>query len=106
MRTRTLFTINNEVVIEEPRELTEVDIEKMKWVIAEECSCEFDDIDYFVETSDDELSDIDVTHNGLMDWKDCQGSILKGVKCTIVIGSDAYLDAINDGTIINYLEFY
>lgn len=52
-----------------------------------------------------EISEIDVTADGIFDWTDVEARILTGVKLNLVEGSDEYLDAINNGTVENYLIF-
>ena len=53
-----------------------------------------------------EISEIDVTADGMFDWSDVEAKILTGVKVDLVEGSDEYLDAINNGSVENYLIFY
>ena len=80
-------------------------IDEYKWLIASECECPFDDID--VETIDEatNLSEIDVNADGMFDWKDVEYKILGGVKCSLVEGSDEYLDAMIKGNLQEYLIF-
>src|ERR1700746_518092 len=95
MKTRkiTLFKVNGEVVIEENNDLTISDIEKMKWIIVSEIDCSYDEIDIECLDMQLELSQIDVTTDGLLDWKDAYFTPIIGVKLNIEIGSDLYLDA-------------
>jgi len=110
-RKKTYFKINNEVVVEETQDMTIEMIEKMKWIIAEECECQYDDIEvesievYF--NPNQELSDdIDVDVNGLHFWRSDYPDTVQGVLCELKEGSDEYLDAINNGTLINHLKFF
>lgn len=104
-RTKILFKIKDEVVVEHLGTLFLNQIDEYKWMIASECECPFDDID--VETVDESinLSEIDVNADGMFDWTDVENKILKGVKCSLVVGSDAYLDAIIKGELDEYLIF-
>jgi hypothetical protein len=95
--------VNNEVVVEEPREMTANEIDRMKWIIAEECSCMIHEVDHKVIELKHELSDIDVTTEGMFDWKDCEARIITGVILNLVLGSDEHLDAINNGLLETYL---
>ena len=109
--TKTLFKINNEVVVEESNDMTIEMVERMKWIIAEECECQYDEIEVEIEdvyyNPAKELSDeIDVGANGLHFWRSDYPDTIIGVKCQLVIGSDEYLDAINNGTIEKYLKFF
>lgn len=99
----TLFLIDNEVIIEERTDLTIEKIEEMKQMVATECSCNCEDVE--VAFIDNELSDIDVTTDGMFDWKDCEARIITGVRLNLVEGSDMFLDAINNNTLADYLVF-
>ncbi len=101
----TVFKVNNEIVIEEPRDLLVSQIESMKWIIASELECSYDEID--VETIDLplDLSEIDVTTTGMFNWKDTQGKILTGVTLNLIEGSDEYLDALNKGELEDHIIF-
>jgi hypothetical protein len=107
MRKKLLFKINNEVVIEETMELYLDQIDKLKRIIAEECGCCIDDIDVevIVEHSKQELSNLDVNEHGMFFWNESDAVILGGIGCEIEFGSDEYLDAISDGTILDKIYF-
>lgn len=101
----TLFKVNGDLVASEPRDLTTDEIEKMKRIVAEEIDVSECDIDVeFVEVPDD-LSDIDVTAEGLLDWTDAYFRQIIGVRCTLNEGSDEYLDALNNGNLEEFLTF-
>lgn len=105
MRKKLLFKIRNEVIVEETTELFLDQIDKLKRVIAEECSCHVDDIDVeMVTDGKKEYSDFDVNENGMFFWEDYD-RFIKGISTDLVIGSDEYLDAIIDGTILDKIIF-
>jgi len=102
MNKKILFKINGEVVYIEDRDLEINGIEKMKGIIAEELECQVDDINLdYIDTP--ELSEIDVTLEGLVYWKSLFMIPLTGVEILLVLGSDEHLDAILNGTIEDYL---
>lgn len=106
-RRKILFKINDEVVVEETRDLYPNQIDEMKWIIASECECTYDDVAVEFEEVKDELSDdIDVSDNGLIFSSALYHTPINGVYCSLKEGSDEYLDAILDGTIENYLNFF
>ena len=106
-RAKLLFKINNEVILEESTDLFLNQIEELKWSIALECECNFDDIEVErVEMSIELSEDIDVTVNGMVFWKSVFMQPIQGVCCDLKEGSDEYLDAINNGTIIEHLKFF
>ncbi len=103
----TLFKINEEVIIEEKRVLYANQIDEMKWIIAEECSCSYDDIDVeFVEHERELAEQVDISVIGLIFFDALYLEPIQGVECQLEEGSDEYLDAILDGTIERYLNFY
>ncbi len=103
-RKKILFKINGVVVVEDTRDLLLDEIEKMKWVVAEECECMYDDVDVETETfnTEHELSEYDVSTEGLFNWKDPYFKLVTGVK---LVGSmDDLLDCIGKKYRDNYLE--
>jgi hypothetical protein len=98
-----LFKISGEVVVEEPNELTISEIEEWKWNIAQCCSCHIEDIDVEYEDFSANLSEMDVTANGMVYWKDVHFIPIRGVHFKLEIGSDEYLDALSNGTLHEYL---
>lgn len=111
MNTKTiiLFKVNDEVVItEENINLTFDEIDRLKWTIVSECDCLFDEITVdVVEENVDVADDIDISVNGeLIFWKSTYHVPIKGICCELVEGSDEYLDAINDGTLIDKINFF
>ncbi len=100
-----LFKVNGQVVVEERKELTQAEIERMCWVVAEELDVPIFDVDTEVIDTGQELSSIDVTTDGLIDWRDAYFRRIVGVKMNLKVGSDEYLDAILNNTLEEHLEF-
>lgn len=103
-RKKLLFKINGVVVIEEDANLYLNQIDEFKQIIIQECECNYNDIDVEIVDADSEVSDIDVSVDGMLYWKDTQGTILTGVESLVEIGSDEYLDAIAIGNIEEMLH--
>ena len=103
----TLYKIKDEIIFEDSEDLLIEAVERMKVWIAEAHGILADDVDVEVEVieTEIELSGIDVTSGGMFSWLDADYILYQGVKCDLVIGSDEHLDAINNGTIENYLIF-
>lgn len=99
-----LFILGGEVVLEEKKDLTIEAIEDMKKIIAEECSCKIEDIEVIEDKPKHDFSDIDVSNEGMYNWTEFDW-FFSGVTFTLVEGSDEYLDALNNGTLENFLEF-
>lgn len=108
-RKKILFIINNEVVVEELQDLTVEQVERMKQIVAEECQCSIREISVEYEdlnVEKQELSDIDATGHGFVDWKDPNFKELNiGLKCTLKEDSIEFFDAVFDGTILDYIKF-
>lgn len=106
-RTKILFKINNEIVVEESGDLFPNQIDEMKWVIASECQCSIDEVTHEIVEIPQELSeDIDVSTSGMVFWKSLEHKTVQGVYCELKQGSDEYLDAVSNGTIDEYLHFF
>lgn len=109
-RKKNLFKVNDQIVAEESVEMTIDMVEKMKWIIAEECQCPYDDIEVEYKTistnSTDLSEEIDVGVEGLHYWNSVYPDPIQGLHCDLVIGSDEYLDAISNGTIEQHINFY
>lgn len=101
---RTLFKLNGEVIIEEKLDLDLEDIDNIKTIISEEFECKIDEIEVVFDEVNDIVSDIDVTVDGLMSWKDIETKIMSGIKLDLMLGSNEHLDAINTNTIDKYLK--
>jgi hypothetical protein len=106
VRKKVLFKINNEVVLEESTDIFLNEIDELKWQIAVECEVSIDDIDVeIIEFPIGYSEDVDVGVKGMVFWKDLFHKPIVGVSCLLEEGTDEYLDAINNGTIENYLVF-
>jgi hypothetical protein len=106
-RTKLVFKINDEIVLEESTDLYLNQIDELKWNIALECECSIDDIEVEkVEMPLEVSEDVDVAVDGLVFWKSLYMQPIQGVTCDLEEGSDEYLDAINNGTLINHLNFF
>lgn len=104
-RVKVLFRIDGQQVIEESGDISLEQIEKLKWVIASECETNYDNIDVEIIQLPLDLGDIDVGNTGMYNYKDSYFEVKTGVKLSIEIGSDVYLDAINKGILEEYLIF-
>ena len=103
---KVLFKVNDEVVLEEDGDLFLNQIDEIKWKIVEECECRFDDIEVDIVDNVLDLSDdIDVSDNGLIYWKAYYPQPIQGIDCELVEGSDEFLDAMNNGTILDHIYF-
>ena len=91
-RVKYLFKINDEVVVEENRDLTFNEVDRMKRIIAEECEANIFDIEVERVEMSIELSEFDVTSDGLVNFKDTQFKVITGVTCNVII--DYLLDKI------------
>lgn len=100
------FKVNGETVLEERCNLFLNQIDELKWGIALELGCEYDNIEVEVTEVPIEMSDeIDVSSIGMIFWKDTFFEPIIGIVCDLEEGSDDWLDAKANGTIINYLRF-
>lgn|ERR1035437_1566891 len=99
------FKVKGEIVIENHQDLTEKEIENMKWLVAEELEVPIFDVEAVTLIFDKELSNLDVTSDGILDWNDAYFRTIVGIKMNIEIGSDQYLDAILNNTLDAHLEF-
>jgi hypothetical protein len=104
-RVKVLFKINNEVVVEETGEYNTTEIEKFKWNVVQECEVFYDDIETEIIELDEDLSEFDISTEGMQSYKDTEFVIKIGVSLPFEIGSDAYLDAMNEGTLEDNLIF-
>ncbi len=111
-RRKIQFKVDNTVMVEELRDLSIDEIERMKVLVAQECECtpedvEVDTIDADIEMSEDIDSTTDMDGKGiLVFWRSMAFDPIVGVQCSLPEGSDEYLDAMNNGTLINYLDFF
>lgn len=106
-RKKILFKVGNITMIEETRDLELTEIEKLKELVAQECECSVDDVE--VETIEGEMEmseDIDCIAEGLIFWRNLEFKPIRGVYCLLKEGTDEYLDAMNNGTLGEYLTFF
>jgi len=102
-----LFKVNGEVVCEEHQDLTIEQVEKMKWVVAEEIEVAIFEVEVEYQDLPINLSEeMDVGAEGMYFWKSFEFKTVQGVYSDLIEGSDEYLDAILDGTIENHLNFF
>lgn len=106
-RKKTLFKVDNVVMVEENRDLYIGEIDRLKELVAQECDCSIDEVE--VETIETEMEmseDIDCTSDGLVFWRSLEFKTIQGVYCELEEGSDEYLDALNNGTLEKHLHFF
>jgi hypothetical protein len=106
-RRKLLFKINNEVITEESEDLFFNQIDEIKWILAQEFECSFDEVEVEVLEYPIEFSeDIDVAEEGLIFWKSLHHKPVIGVFCEYDEGSNEYLDAMINGTLEENLHFF
>lgn len=111
-RRKILFKVDNTVMVEELRDLSIDEIERMKELVAQECECTPEDVEVTtvnaeIEVSDEVDSTTDANGKGiLIFWRSLSFTPIVGVQCSLIEGSDEYLDALNNGTLENYLDFF
>lgn len=103
-RKRILFKVNGEVKVEETRDLFLNEIDEMKWIVASECECSIHDVDVEIEVikSKEELSEYDVSSDGIVNWKDPYFKTITGVQC--ITNMDDFLDSMNTKNVAENLE--
>jgi len=106
-RDKLLFKVGDEIIIEESVDLTINQINIIKMYITKEIGCFIDEIEveHYQSNIKQELSNLDCCDYGLIFFDEYPDEI-KGIKLNLIIGSDEHLDAINNGTIENYLKFF
>lgn len=101
-----LFKVDNEIVLEERCNLYLNQIDELKWAIALELGCTYDEVEVNAEDVPIEMSEeIDVSSIGMIFWKDTYFTPIIGTVCDLKEGSDEWLDAKANGTLINYIKF-
>lgn len=101
-----LFKVKNQVIVCEPNDLSIDHINEIKKIISEEYFCTCDEIDVeFKKTTI--LSGLEVNEMGMFVFDNYLDQVtkIKLLPFNFEIGSDEHLDAINDGTILDYLIF-
>jgi hypothetical protein len=105
-RTKIEFKVGNSVIFKTPRDLTLEQLDNIKQALSLTCKIDIADIEVVYNNTPIEMSEIDLSKNGLQHWKTPFLEAFSGVRLTLVLGSDAHLDAINNGTIEKYLKFF
>ncbi len=102
-----IFSVGGEPILEERCNLFANQIDELKWNIAIELGCSYDDIKIdTVEVPIEMSEEIDVSSIGMIFWKDTYFEPIVGVGCSLKEGSDEWLDAKADGTLIEYMYFF
>lgn len=94
-RVKILFKVHGKVVAEELSDLYLNQIDEKKWIIASECECTYDDVDVERVEPVQELSDYDVTNDGIVNFKDLWFKPVTGVLMNVDM--DTFLDKIIKG---------
>lgn len=105
-RTKIEFKVGNSVIFKTPRDLTLEQLDNIKQALSLTCKCGIADIEVVYNNTPIEMSETDLSKNGLQHWKTPFLEAFGGVRLTLVLGSDVHLDAINNGTIEKYLKFF
>jgi hypothetical protein len=104
-RKKLIFKVNNQIVMEDRRDLYPNQIDELKWFVAKECSCHYEDVEVDIVENTLELSEMDIDNIGLFDWKSLDCIYLSGLSLSIVEGSDEYLEALTNGTLEDFVIF-
>jgi hypothetical protein len=102
---KLIFKVKDQIVMEDRRDLYPNQIDELKWFVAKECSCHYDDVEVDVVENTTEMSEMDIDHIGLFDWTSLDCTYLTGLNLSIAEGSDEYLDALANGTLENFIIF-
>lgn len=96
-RRKILFKVDNAVMVEELRDLSIEEIERMKVLVAQECDCTPEDVEVDTIESEIEISkDIDSAVEGLVFWRSLSFDPIVGVMCNMDENSDAFIDMLTD----------
>jgi hypothetical protein len=105
-RTKIEFKVGNSVIFKTPRDLTLEQLDNIKQALSLTCKIDIADIEVVYNNTPIEMSEIDLSKNGLQHWKTPFLEVFGGIRLTLVLGSDEHLDAINNGTLEKYLKFF
>lgn len=86
------YKINGEVVCTLRGDVFLNQIDEMAWTIASECEVAIFEVEHEIVELTEEMSEIDVTDEGMVVWTDVNFKILTGVSMPFELGSDAHLD--------------
>ena len=79
-----LFKVDSIIMVQETRDLTLTEIEKMKELVAQECECSVEDVEVEQINNVIELSeDVDSTDIGLVFWRSLSFEPIVGVMCQL-----------------------
>jgi len=98
------FNIGTKTIIEKTGNVSDLQVKTMRKMIAHVYKCSENDIVTVFE-AEQEISNFDVTSDGIFDWMDTEARIINGVKLNLIEGSDEHLEAISNGTLDDYLIF-
>ena len=103
-RKTIIFKLDGEVILEERCNLYLNQIDELKWNIALELGCTYDDIEVeTIEVPVEMSDDVDISSIGMIFWKDTYFTPIVGTACSLEEGSDAWLDAKANGTLIDHI---
>lgn len=106
MRKVLLFKVNGEVILEERCDLYLNQVDELIWGIANELNIQYNEIEVeTIEVPIEMSDDIDVSSIGMIFWKDTYFTPITGVACDLEEGSDEWLDAKANGTLIDHVYF-
>lgn len=105
LRKKILFKVKDQIVMEDNRDLYPNQIDELKWFVANECSCHYEDVDTEIVENTRELSEMDVDKFGMFDWKSMDCTYITGLALSLVEGSNEHLEAINNGSLETFLIF-
>lgn len=100
---KTTFKYKNEIIYNICGDLTIEGVDTLKFILSQHLHINKENIDVEVDIKD--LSDFDIGQYG-MHHIDTIYDKIKGVRLNLIEGSDEHLEAISNGTLENYLEFY
>jgi len=104
-RKKIMFRVDGKLVMVNNTDLFLNQIDEMKHIIASEYYCHIDEVSVETIYLPLDLSDFDVCFDGIINWKDPDFKTITGVKLNLIVGSNEHLDAINNGTLGDYLIF-
>jgi len=81
-------------------------IESMKEFISCQYNCDIDEVEVEMIENYNETSLIDVGVSGMHYYNLAYPDPIVGVRCSLKIGTDAYLDAMLDGSLEKHLHFF
>jgi len=98
-RRKIQFKVDNIVMVEELRDLTIDEIERVKALVAQECDCAIEDVDVDTIEAEVEMSeDVDWSDDtkALVFWRALYPDPIVGVMCEVDENSDAFIELMKD----------